>query len=84
MLHAKKNKIQDGRRHHNFLYSSGLCPGQTRGPILASDTSDRVFWHNPHKELPCGVQKDKYFSFHPLISRKGIRGPFNAFPSATH
>ena len=41
-----------------------------------------AFWH---KELPCGVQKDKYFSFHSLKSPKPqIFGHFNAFPSGTH
>ena len=35
----KKMKIQDGRRRHYFLCSAVSRPGQTRGPILASDTS---------------------------------------------
>ena len=42
----KNLKIEDGRRRHYFLCSSGSRPGQTLGPILASDTSKRVFWHN--------------------------------------
>jgi len=48
----KKVKIQDGRRRHYFLCSSLSRPGQTRGPILASDTSKRVLWH---KEVHLGV-----------------------------
>ena len=32
-----------------FLCSSGSHPGQTSGPILASDTPKRLFWH---KEVP--------------------------------
>ena len=35
-----------------FFLFSGSRPGQTRGPILASDTSKRVFWP---KEVPFGV-----------------------------
>ena len=64
---SKKLKIQDGRRRHYFLSSSESRPGQTRGPILASDTSKRVFWH---KEVPFGVSKDKFFSFHPQNRQK--------------
>ena len=48
----KKIEIQDGRRHHYFLCSSGLRLGQTSGLILTSDTSKRVFWP---KEVLFGV-----------------------------
>ena len=74
----KKLKIQDGRRRHYFLCSSGSRPGQTRGSILASDTSKRVFWH---KDVPSGVSKDKNFSFHLQNRQKPqFLGTFNAFP----
>ena len=49
---SKKMKIQDGRRRHYFLSTSESRPDQTRGPILASDTSKRVFCP---KEVPFGV-----------------------------
>jgi hypothetical protein len=48
---SKKLKIQDGRLTP-FLGLSGSGPNQTRGPILASDTSKRVFLA---KEVPFGV-----------------------------
>ena len=58
--------------------ASGSRPGQTRGPILASDTSKRVFWP---VEVPFVVQIDKYFSFHPKNRQKPqFWGTFNAFP----
>ena len=50
-----------------YVFLSGSRPGQTRGPILASDTSKRVFWD---KEVPFGVSKNKYFSFHPQNRQK--------------
>ena len=75
---SKKLKIQDGRRRHYFMSSSGSRPGQTRGPILASDTSKCVF---RHKEVTFGVLKDKNFSFHPKNRQKPqLWGTFNAFP----
>jgi len=78
MLKIKKLKIQDGRRRHYFSSSPESCPGQTGRPILASDTSKRVFWH---KEVTFGVKKYKYFSFHPQNrEKKTILGTFNAFP----
>jgi len=78
----KKLKIQDGRRRQFSIVFLGIASWSTRGPILASDSLQRVLWH---KEVPCGVQKDKYFSFHPLKSRKTqIFGHFNAFSSGTH
>jgi hypothetical protein len=58
---SKKLKIQDGRLMP-FLGLSGSGPNQTRGPILASDTSKRVFWA---KNVPFLVYKDKNLSFHP-------------------
>ena len=49
-----------------FLFFSGSRLGQTRGPILASDTSKRVFWH---KKVLFGFRKINISVFTPKIAK---------------
>jgi len=43
----------------------GIVPRSKSWSVLEGNKSKRVFWHT---HVPCGVQKDKYFSFHPTKS----------------
>ena len=62
MLKNKKNENPRWPPTPLFFVVLGIAPWSNPWPILASNTSKRVFWA---KEVPFGVQKDKYFSFDP-------------------
>ena len=71
----KKLIIQDGRRRHYFLWSSGLCPGQTRRPILASDTSKNACFL-AQRDASWGLET-YYYMFHPETPISGARNAFH-------
>ena len=57
--------------------STGLRPGQTRGPILVSDTSKRMFWH---MEVSFWGSERQIFQFStPKSPKIPTFGTFNAF-----